>query len=255
MKITTWNVNGIRAVMKKGFAESIRSLQPDILCLQETKAQENEVKNALKDFTEDYQIYINSAEKKGYSGTALLTKPEPVKISYGIGIAEHDNEGRVITAEYKEFYLINVYTPNAGQGLKRLEYKAQWNKDFQDYVVQLDRLKPVIIAGDLNVAHQAIDLKNPKSNYNKTAGYTEVEIRGFSQLLKAGFIDAFRYLYPDKIAYTYWSYRFNARARNAGWRIDYFVVSKRFIDKIKDVIIHDNIMGSDHCPVSLVLDF
>jgi len=254
MKITTWNVNGIRAVMKKGFAESIRSLQPDILCLQETKAQENEVKNALKDFTEDYQIYINSAEKKGYSGTVLLTKPEPVKISYGIGIAEHDNEGRVITAEYKEFYLVNVYTPNAGQGLKRLEYKAQWNKDFQDYVVQLDRLKPVIIAGDLNVAHQAIDLKNPKSNYNKTAGYTEVEIRGFSQLLKAGFIDAFRYLYPDKIAYTYWSYRFNARARNAGWRIDYFVVSKRFIDKVKDVIIHDDIMGSDHCPVSLVLD-
>jgi len=254
MKITTWNVNGIRAVIKKGFTESIRSLQPDILCLQETKAQENEVKNALQDFEAEYQIYINSATKKGYAGTALLTKPEPLAVSYGIGMPEHDDEGRVITAEYPDFFLVNVYTPNAGQGLKRLDYKEQWNHDFQNYVMELDRQKPVIIAGDLNVAHQAIDLKNPKSNYNKTAGYTEVEIRGFSQLLDAGFIDAFRYLYPERIAYTYWSYRFNARARNAGWRIDYFVVSKRFIDKVKDVLIHDDIMGSDHCPVSLILD-
>ena len=253
MKITSWNVNGIRAALKKGFVESIGQLNPDILCLQETKAQIDEVKTALKAFENDYHIYINSAEKKGYAGTALLSKPKPLQVSYGIGIGEHDKEGRVITAEYEDYFLVNVYTPNAGQELKRLDYKQQWNIDFQNYVVELDRHKPVIIAGDLNVAHQPIDLKNPKSNYNKTAGYTEVEIQGFSQLLQAGFIDTFRYLYPDRVAYTYWSYRFNARARNAGWRIDYFLVSRRIIDKVKDVIIHDEIMGSDHCPVSLIL--
>ncbi len=253
MKITSWNVNGIRAVLKKEFAENIRQLNPDILCLQETKAQEHEVKKALQIFEQNYQIYANSAEKKGYSGTALLSKFAPKKVFYGIGMNEHDNEGRVITAEYKHYFLVNVYTPNAGQGLKRLDYKQQWNKDFKNFVVNLDKQKPVIICGDLNVAHQSIDLKNPKSNYNKTAGYTEIEIEGFSQLLQAGFIDTFRYLYPEKIAYTYWSYRFNARARNAGWRIDYFLVSKRFIDQVKDVIIHDQILGSDHCPISLLL--
>ncbi len=253
MKITSWNVNGIRAVLKKGFEASIQNLQPDILCLQETKAQEHEVKTALKTFEKDYQIYINSAEKKGYSGTAVLSKPAPLQVTYGIGIDEHDKEGRVISVEYPDYFLVNVYTPNAGQGLKRLDYKARWNKDFQTYVTGLDKQKAVIICGDLNVAHQPIDLKNPKSNYNKTAGYTEVEIQGFSQLLQAGFIDTFRYLYPDKIAYTYWSYRFNARARNAGWRIDYFLVSERLIDKVKDVIIHHEILGSDHCPVSLLL--
>ena len=254
MQITSWNVNGIRAVLKKGFIQNIQKLHPDILCLQETKAQEHEVTEALKDFNNTYQIFVNSAQKKGYSGTAILSKPTPLKVSYGINIPEHDQEGRVITAEYQDFFLVNVYTPNAGQGLKRLDYKAQWNKDFQAYVTTLDRQKPVIITGDLNVAHQAIDLKNPKSNYNKTAGYTEVEIQGFQALLDAGFIDTFRYLYPDKIAYTYWSYRFNARARNAGWRIDYFLVSERLIDKVKDVIIHSEIMGSDHCPISLIVD-
>ena len=253
IKITSWNVNGIRAIIKKDFVENIKKINPDILCLQETKAQENEVKEALKDLTSFYKIYTNSAQKKGYSGTALLTKFEPLKVTYGINIPEHDQEGRVITAEYSNFFLVNVYTPNAGQGLKRLDYKAQWNKDFQNYVTALDQQKPVIIAGDLNVAHQPIDLKNPKSNYNKTAGYTEVEIQGFKALLEAGFVDAFRYLYPEKVAYTYWSYRFNARARNAGWRIDYFLVSKSYIDKVKDVIIHTDIMGSDHCPVSLIL--
>ena len=254
MKITTWNVNGIRAVIKKGFTETIKSLNPDILCLQETKAQNNEVAEVLNDFENTYKIYINSAHKKGYAGTALLTKPAPDKITYGINMAEHDNEGRVITAEYNDFFLVNVYTPNAGQSLKRLDYKEQWNKDFQNYVTGLKQHKFVIITGDLNVAHQPIDLKNPKSNYNKTAGYTEVEIQGFKALLNAGFIDTFRYLYPDKIAYTYWSYRFNARARNAGWRIDYFLVSENLIDKVKDVIIHNDILGSDHCPLSLIID-
>ncbi len=254
MKITSWNVNGIRAVIKKNFIDSIQSIDPDILCLQETKAQLYEVVEALKELKDLYNIYINSAQKKGYSGTAILSKPEPLSIKYGINMPEHDQEGRVITAEYKDFFLVNVYAPNAGQGLKRLDYKAQWNKDFQNYVVALDQQKPVIITGDLNVAHQAIDLKNPKSNYNKTAGYTEVEIQGFKALLEAGFIDTFRYLYPDKVAYTYWSYRFNARARNAGWRIDYFLVSKRFIKQVKDVVIHDDIFGSDHCPISLILD-
>lgn len=253
MQITSWNVNGLRAIVKKDFTKIIEQLNPDILCLQETKAQKEDVFKALKELENTYKIYANAAEKKGYSGTAVLTKPEPLKVTYGIGIPEHDNEGRVITLEYQDFYLVNVYTPNAGQELKRLDYKAQWNKDFQDYVVGLDQKKPVIIAGDLNVAHQAIDLKNPKSNYNKTAGYTEVEIQCFSKLLKAGFIDTFRYLYPDRVAYTYWSYRFNARARNAGWRIDYFLVSKRFIDRVEDVIIHDDIYGSDHCPISLLL--
>ncbi len=254
MQITSWNVNGIRAIMKKNFADNIRSINPDILCLQETKAQEHEVQEALKDFADTYEIFAYSAEKKGYSGTALLSRPKPSRITYGIDMSEHDNEGRVITSEYQNFFLVNVYTPNAGQGLKRLEYKKQWNKDFQKYVSGLKQQKPVIITGDLNVAHQAIDLKNPKSNYNKTAGYTEVEIQGFSSLLNAGFIDTFRHLYPDKIAYTYWSYRFNARARNAGWRIDYFLVSERIIDKVKDVIIHSDIMGSDHCPLSLIID-
>jgi len=253
MRITSWNVNGLRAIFKKNFIENIRNIQPDILCLQETKAQKSEVQKELEIFNKEYHIYIDSALKKGYSGTTLLSKEEPIQVTYGIDIPEHDNEGRVITAEYKDFFLVNVYTPNAGQGLKRLSYKEQWNKDFQNYVVELDQTKPVIIAGDLNVAHQPIDLKNPKSNYNKTAGYTEVEIQGFSKLLQSGFIDVFRYLYPDKITYTYWSYRFNARARNAGWRIDYFLVSERFINQVEDIIVHTEIFGSDHCPVSLLI--
>jgi exodeoxyribonuclease-3 len=252
MKITTWNVNGIRAVIKKDFFNSIELIQPDILCLQESKAGVEEVKTALFGF-DDFHLYANSAEKKGYSGTILLTKQQPLQVTFGINHPQHDKEGRVITAEYPDFYLVNVYTPNAGQGLKRLDYKEQWNKDFQLYVEQLDQQKPVIICGDLNVAHQAIDLKNDKSNYNKTAGYTEVEIQGFSNLLQAGFIDVFRYLYPEKVAYTYWSYRFKARERNTGWRIDYFIVSQRFINRVKDIIIHNEIMGSDHCPVSLIL--
>lgn len=254
MKITTWNVNGIRAIVKKDFETNIRKIHPDVLCLQETKAQADEVQAALAPFEKDYQIYINSAEKKGYSGTAVLSNIKPLNVKYGMGLPQHDQEGRVITLEYQDFYLVTVYTPNAGQGLKRLEYKQEWNADFQAFVTNLKQQKPVIICGDLNVAHQAIDLKNSKSNYNKTAGYTQVEIDGMNNLLASGFIDVFRHFHPDKIAYTYWSYRFNARARNTGWRIDYFLVSQDFIDKVQDVEIHTDILGSDHCPVSLTLN-
>ncbi len=254
MKITTWNVNGIRAIVKKDFETNIRKIHPDVLCLQETKAQADEVQAALAPFEKDYQIYINSAEKKGYSGTAVLSNIKPLNVKYGMGLPQHDQEGRVITLEYQDFYLVTVYTPNAGQGLKRLEYKQVWNADFQQFVTNLKQQKPVIICGDLNVAHQAIDLKNSKSNYNKTAGYTQVEIDGMNNLLASGFIDVFRHFHPDKIAYTYWSYRFNARARNTGWRIDYFLVSQDFIDKVQDVEIHTDILGSDHCPVSLTLN-
>ncbi len=253
MKITTWNVNGIRAIMKKNFVNDIQKISPDILCLQETKADAETVLELLKPLNFKY-MYANAAEKKGYSGTALLSNIEPLSVTYGIGMKEHDNEGRVITAEFQDFYLVNVYTPNSGQQLKRLGYREEWNKAFRDYLLKLEEKKPVIACGDFNVAHQAIDLKNPKSNYNKTAGYTQVEIDAMSDLLQSGFIDAFRYLYPDKIQYTYWNYKFRARERNAGWRIDYFLVSKKLIDKVIDVIIHDDIYGSDHAPVSLLID-
>lgn len=253
MRITTWNVNGIRAVMKKEFPESLKRLNSDILCLQETKAQEHEVDVALKEFKEQYEIYRNSAEKKGYSGTAVLTHKKPINVSYGLNLPDYDQEGRVITAEYDDFYLVTVYTPNAGDGLKRLDFKDQWNHVFQDYLKKLEKIKPVISCGDFNVAHRPIDLKNPDSNYNKSAGYTQVEIDGMDRLLDAGFIDVFRHLYPDKIEYTYWSYRFNARARNAGWRIDYFIISPNLIGRVKNITIHPEIYGSDHCPVSLDL--
>jgi len=253
MKITTWNVNGIRAILKKNFVDDIKKISPDILCLQETKADRETVLNLVEPLDFKYK-YANAAEKKGYSGTALLTNIKPLSVSYGIGMEEHDNEGRVITAEFDDFYLVNVYTPNSGMKLKRLDYRQKWNEAFQKYLTKLEQKKPVIACGDFNVAHQPIDLKNPKSNYNKTAGYTQVEIDAMTELLNSGFIDAFRYLYPDKIQYTYWNYKFRARERNAGWRIDYFLVSKKLIDKIKDVIIHDDIYGSDHAPVSLIID-
>ena len=255
MKITSWNVNGVRAIVKKDFEQNFQLIQPDIMGLQETKAQINEVKLALNFLQDSYHIYPNQADKKGYSGTALISKNEPIKIFYGMQISQHDNEGRVITAEYQDFFLVNVYTPNAGQGLKRLDYKKEWNADFESYIKQLDLQKPVILMGDLNVAHQAIDLKNDKSNYNKTAGYTQVEIDGMTHLLKNGFTDVFRHLHPDEVAYTYWSYRFNARAKNTGWRIDYFLVSNRIIDKISNFIIHKDILGADHCPISIEIDF
>lgn len=253
MKIVSWNVNGLRAIIKKDFFTILKEIQADIICLQETKAQKEEVALELKPLNA-YNIYINAAEKKGYSGTATLSKSKPLKITFGMGNDKFDSEGRIIVTEFEKFQLLNVYSPNAGQGLKRLAFKEQWNKVFLDYTKKLDAVKPLIICGDLNVAHKPIDLKNDKSNYNKTAGYTQIEIDGMTAQLDAGFIDAFRYLYPDKVAYTYWSYRFKARERNTGWRIDYFLVSKKLINKVKDVQILSDYYGSDHCPILLEIE-
>lgn len=253
MKIISWNVNGVRAIQNKGFVESIIRLDPDILCLQETKAQNSEVEETLSSLRHFY-ISSNSAEKKGYSGVSTLSKAKPIKTVTDLGVPEHDNEGRVICSEYPAFYLLNVYVPNSGQQLDRLPYRKTWDQDFLKYLKQLENTKPVIACGDFNVAHQPIDLKNDKANYNKTAGYTQIEIDGMTNFLDAGFIDAFRYLHPNDIAYTYWSYRFNSRANNTGWRIDYFLTSKSLMDKIKSVNILSDYFGSDHCPISLDID-
>ncbi len=254
MKIVSWNVNGIRAIAKKNFFEDIEKMHPDILCLQETKAQDEEVENTVSKMS-DYDRYYNSAEKKGYSGTALLSAIKPISISNDMGIAEHDTEGRVQCAEYENFYLVNVYVPNSGQKLERLDYRKEWDAAFLTYLKHLEKTKPVIACGDFNVAHRPIDLKNDKSNYNKSAGYTQTEIDGMDNFIAAGLVDSFRYLHPDKIAYTYWSYRFKSRERNTGWRIDYFLVSKSLKDKIKEVEIASDYYGSDHCPVNLEMEF
>ena len=251
MRLISWNVNGIRAAAKKGFFESVESLSPDVICLQETKAQDEQVAEVLKDC--GYHFYVNSAIKKGYSGTAILSKTEPISVKNDIGIEEHDQEGRVICAEYNSFYLVTVYVPNSGQALVRLGYREKWNTDFLAYLKELEKTKPVVLCGDLNVAHQPIDLKNPKSNYNKSSGYTQVENDGLTNYLNSGFVDTFRYLYPEEIAYSWWSYRFNARAKNVGWRIDYFLVSDGLMDNVKEASIHLEVMGSDHCPVSVEL--
>lgn len=249
MRIITWNVNGLRASLKKGFIESMDSLDPSIICLQETKMQQGQADIPLESFHE----YWNDAEKKGYSGTAVFSKDKAEKQTNGLNIEHHDNEGRVITLEYDDFYLVNCYTPNSQRGLNRLEYRMEWEQDFRDYLVELDKSKPVILCGDLNVAHQEIDIKNADSN-KRNAGFTDEERGKMTALLESGFTDAFRALYPDKEdAYTWWSYFANARERNIGWRLDYFIVSDRFMDKVKDVVIHDQIMGSDHCPVELIL--
>ncbi|GHC53699.1 exodeoxyribonuclease III [Ulvibacter litoralis] len=253
MNIISWNVNGIRAITKKDFYNDIKTLSPDILCLQETKAQDKEVINALSSLSE-YNLYVNSAEKKGYSGTAILTKSKPINVVNDMGIEAHDNEGRLQCAEYSDFYLVNVYVPNSGQGLKRLSYRENWDEDFLAYVKQLEKVKPVIVCGDLNVAHQAIDLKNDASNYNKTAGYTQIEIDGMTNIIQAGFVDSFRHFHPDEVAYTYWSYRFKARERNTGWRIDYFLVSTLLVSKINAVSILSEFYGSDHCPIQLNIE-
>lgn len=250
MKIISWNINGVRAITQKDFFEDIATIQPDIICLQETKAQDAEVKKALSQMT-DYHQYYNSAQRKGYSGVAILTKTKPIAVTRDMGIEEHDQEGRVICAEFDAFYLVNVYVPNSGQKLVRLDYRKQWDGDFLNYLQSLKQTKPVILTGDLNVAHQAIDLKNDKANYNKTAGYTQVEIDGMDRLLAAGFVDSFRHFYPEKEAYTYWSYRFKARERNTGWRIDYFLVSESLMPKVENVVILNEYMGSDHCPIQL----
>lgn len=249
MKLISWNVNGLRACMNKGFQDFLANSEADIFCVQETKMQKGQ---AEFDFS-GYEEYWNSAEKKGYSGTAIFTKIKPLSVSYDIGIAEHDQEGRVITAEFDDFYLVNVYTPNSQRELARLDYRMQWEDAFRSYIKQLDEKKPVIICGDLNVAHKEIDLKNFKTNH-KNAGFTDEERAKMTELLAAGFTDSFRYLYPDKEGiYTWWSYMFKAREKNAGWRIDYFVVSNRLADRISDSLIYTDIMGSDHCPVGLIL--
>ena len=249
MKLVSWNVNGIRACLEKGFAENFQALNADVFCVQETKCQDGQVR---LDFPGYYQ-YWNYAEKKGYSGTAVFSRNEPLSVTYGIGIEEHDHEGRVITLAFDDFYLVTVYTPNAQDGLKRLDYRMQWEKDFLSYLKSLERSKPVVFCGDLNVAHREIDLKNPKTNH-KNAGFTDEERGCFDEVLKAGFIDTFRWFYPDlEGAYTWWSYRFHAREKNAGWRIDYFMVSPSLSGRLQEAKIWSDIMGSDHCPVSLTL--
>ena len=247
MKFISWNVNGLRACEGKGFSEIFRQLDADFFCLQETKMQAGQLDLQY----EGYQSYWNYADKKGYSGTAIFTKHQPLNVTYGLGIDEHDHEGRVITIEMDTFYLVTVYTPNSQDGLKRLEYRMKWEDDFRRYLLMLDKKKPVIVCGDLNVAHKEIDLKNPKTN-RKNAGFTDEERSKFTTLLESGFTDSFRYFYPDmENIYSWWAYRFSARAKNAGWRIDYFVVSNRLTDSLAGAKIHTDIMGSDHCPVEL----
>ncbi len=247
MKLISWNVNGLRACVQKNFLESFQELDADIFCLQETKLQEGQIELNL----EGYYQYWNYAEKKGYSGTAIFTKKEPMNVTYGIGIEEHDKEGRVITLEYPKYYMVTVYVPNSQNELARLPYRMQWETDFLAYLKKLEETKPVIYCGDLNVAHQEIDLKNPKTN-RKNAGFTDEERACFTKVLESGFIDTFRYFYPDQAdIYSWWSYRFSARAKNAGWRIDYFCVSECLKDKLQDAKIHTDILGSDHCPVEL----
>ncbi|RDY24722.1 exodeoxyribonuclease III [Romboutsia maritimum] len=250
MKFISWNVNGLRACVGKGFLEFFENIDADIFCLQETKLQEGQIDLDLK----GYNQYWNYAQKKGYSGTAIFTKEKPLNVYYGLGIEEHDTEGRVITLEFDKFYFVTVYTPNSQSELKRLEYRMKWEDDFRNYLLKLDELKPVILCGDLNVAHKEIDLKNPKTN-KKNAGFTEEEREKFTKLVDSGFIDTYRYFNPDKEgAYSWWSYRFNARAKNAGWRIDYFCTSKKLESKLVSADIHSEILGSDHCPVELVIN-
>ena len=247
MKLISWNVNGLRAVVNKGFYENFAKLNGDVFCIQETKMQEGQLEVKL----DGYKKYFNSAIRKGYSGTAVFTKIKPLNVTYGIGIKEHDTEGRVITIEFEKFYLVNCYTPNAQRELTRLDYRMIWEKDFRNYLKKINNIKPVILCGDLNVAHNEIDLKNPKSNKGN-AGFTNEEREQMTNLLNSGFVDTFRYLYPDKEnEYSWWSYMGNAREKNIGWRIDYFIVSENIKDKIQDVKIHQNIFGSDHCPVEL----
>lgn len=249
MKLISWNVNGIRACVQKGFLDFFNEVDADIFCIQESKLQEGQINLEL----EGYHQYWNYAEKKGYSGTAIFTKKEPISVYYGLGIEEHDREGRVITLEFEDFYMITVYTPNSQNGLARLDYRMKWEEDFKNYLKNLEKTKPVIVCGDLNVAHKEIDLKNPTTN-RKNAGFTDEEREKFTELLNAGFIDTFRYFYPDtKGIYSWWSYRFNARKNNAGWRIDYFITSESLKDRLESAKIHTEILVSDHCPVELII--
>ncbi|MBO4659613.1 MAG: exodeoxyribonuclease III [Prevotella sp.] len=249
MRLISWNVNGLRACAGKGFEEAFKALDADFFCLQETKMQEGQLDLQF----DGYESYWNYADKKGYSGTAIYTRRKPLAVTYGIGIDEHDHEGRVITLETEGFFLVNAYVPNAQDGLRRLDYRMKWEDDFRAYLKALDEKKPVVLCGDLNVAHQEIDLKNPKTN-RRNAGFTDEERGKFGMLLDAGFTDTFRQLYPDQVTYSWWSYRFRAREKNAGWRIDYFVVSDRLFDHVSDAKIHTEVMGSDHCPVELMIE-
>ena len=250
MKLISWNVNGIRACVNKGFKDFFEEINADIFCIQETKCQIDQIELKF----EGYKSFWNSAEKKGYSGTAIYTKEKPISVKYGIGIEQHDKEGRVITLEFKNFFMVNIYTPNSKRGLERLEYRQVWEDEIRKYLLDLNKIKPVIMCGDLNVAHNEIDLKNPKTN-RRNAGFTDEEREKMTQLLESGFTDSFRYLYPNKKeAYSWWSYMGRAREKNVGWRIDYFIVSKNIENKIKEAKIHSKIMGSDHCPVELEID-
>ncbi len=248
MKLISWNVNGLRACVGKDFEEYFKTLDADFFCLQETKMQAGQLELSF----DGYESYWNYADKKGYSGTAIYTKHHPLSVSYGMGIDEHDHEGRVITLETQDFFLVTVYTPNSQDGLRRLDYRMKWEDDFLAYIKRLDSSKPVIICGDMNVAHEEIDLKNPKTN-RRNAGFTDEERDKFSTLLSSGFTDTFRHLYPEQVTYSWWSYRFQARQKNAGWRIDYFVISDRLRERLADAKIHTDIYGSDHCPVELEL--
>lgn len=249
MKLVSWNVNGIRACVNKGFYEFFQAMDADIFCIQETKMQPGQ----LELDTPGYHQFMNSADKKGYSGTLIFTKQEPLATTYGIGIDEHDHEGRVVTCEFEKFFMVNVYTPNSKEALARLSYRMKWEDDFQAYLKQLEQKKPVIVCGDMNVAVEEIDIKNPKSNH-KNPGFSDEERDKMRNLLHAGFVDTFRYLYPEKVTYSWWSYRFKAREKNVGWRIDYFLTSAALKNQIREASIHTDILGSDHCPVSLEMD-
>lgn len=250
MKLISWNVNGIRACLNKGFLDFFKNVDADVFCIQETKCQNGQAEIELDKYTE----FWNSAEKKGYSGTAVFTKENPINVKYGIGREEHDKEGRVITCEFEKFYLVNIYTPNSKRELERLDYRQIWENEIREYVINLNKIKPVIICGDLNVAHKEIDLKNPKTN-RRSAGFTDEERNKMTELLNAGFTDSFRLLYPEKEnAYTWWSYMMKAREKNVGWRIDYFIVSNDIKENIKEATIYDEILGSDHCPIGLEID-
>lgn len=251
MKLISWNVNGLRANITKGFETFFKQIDADIFCIQETKMQEEQIDITIQNIFKKYKQYWNSALKKGYSGTAVFSKKEPINVTYGIGIEEHDKEGRIITLEFEKFFLVNCYTPNSKKGLERLDYRMLWEDEIKKYLIKLDKIKPVIYCGDLNVAHEEIDLKNPKTN-RKSAGFTDEERNKMTELLKMGFTDTFRYLYPEKEnAYSWWSYMSNAREKNVGWRIDYFIVSKSIEIQIQDSMIYSEVLGSDHCPIGL----
>lgn len=252
MRLISWNVNGVRAAVRKDFISRVAAMQPDVLCLQETKAQDDQVLEALQDL-QGFEIHPYSAIRKGYSGTCIISRKAPLSLRYGIGHEEHDQEGRVITAEFADYFLVTVYTPNAGAGLKRLEYRTQWDIDFLSHLRKLEESKPVIVCGDLNVCHREIDIARPKANYNKSPGYTQKEIDGLDRIIDAGFTDTFRHFYPDTVKYSWWSMRGGAREKNVGWRLDYFLASSVLNDRLSDAAILNDIYGSDHCPVVLEL--